>query len=101
MGWFEESKEVFRSLKDILASAFLQRVQRLHDMPKKAIDVFWWPFTQHQLVSEETVTVIDSRCGENFAVHKVENTDQISEQFDGCASWWTQGPDCKLQMVLD
>ncbi|GAB2220078.1 hypothetical protein Drorol1_Dr00007721 [Drosera rotundifolia] len=102
MLWFEESKEVFMSLKGILAASFLQRVQRLHDMPKKALDVFWWPFTQHQLVTEETVTVIDSRCGEKFSVHKVmaENTDLISQEFDGCASWWTQGPDSKLQIEL-
>ncbi|KAL9250706.1 hypothetical protein AKJ16_DCAP17606 [Drosera capensis] len=102
MLWFEESKEVFVSLKGILAASFLQRVQRLHDMPKKALDVFWWPFTQHQLVTEGTVTVIDSRCGENFSVHKVmaENTDLISQEFDGCASWWTQGPDSKLQIEL-
>lgn len=40
-------------------------------MPRKAGNIFWWPFTQHELVPEEIVTVIDSRCGENFAVHKV------------------------------
>lgn len=71
MGWFDNSVSVFGSLKEIMLSAFLKRMQRLHDMPKKACDIFWWPFTQHKLVPEETVTVIDSRCGENFSVHKV------------------------------
>lgn len=71
MEWFDESNDVFASLKDILQSAFSERVKRLHDLRKKAGDIIWWPFTQHGLVSEEKVTVIDSRCGENFAVHKV------------------------------
>ena len=28
-----------------------------------------WPFTQHDAVSKEHVTVIDSRSGQDFAVH--------------------------------
>lgn len=54
-----------------MLSTFLERTKRLHEMPKKSCEVFWWPFTQHKLVPEEKVTVIDSRCGENFAVLKV------------------------------
>ena len=23
----------------------------------------------------------------------------MMQQFDGCASWWTQGPDIKLQVI--
>ncbi|KAG8367701.1 hypothetical protein BUALT_Bualt16G0100400 [Buddleja alternifolia] len=70
ISWFDDAQLIFTSLKEIMLSAFLKRTQRLHDMPKKACDIFWWPFTQHKLVPEENVTVIDSRCGENFAVHK-------------------------------
>ncbi|GFQ01905.1 bifunctional dethiobiotin synthetase/7 8-diamino-pelargonic acid aminotransferase mitochondrial [Phtheirospermum japonicum] len=70
ISWFDKSQMVFTSLQEIMLSAFLERTQRLHEMPNKACDVFWWPFTQHKLVPEEKVTVIDSRCGENFAVHK-------------------------------
>lgn len=54
-----------------MLSAHIKRIQRLHDMPRKAGSLFWWPFTQHKLVPEKMVTVIDSRCGENFAIHKV------------------------------
>ncbi|PIN20538.1 Acetylornithine aminotransferase [Handroanthus impetiginosus] len=100
ISWFEKSQMVFTSLKEIMLSAFQERIQRLHDMPKKACDVFWWPFTQHKLVPEEKVTVIDSRCGENFAVLKFQSFDWISQQFDACASWWTQGPDANLQIEL-
>lgn len=97
ISWFNKSQTVFTSLKEIMLSTFLERTQRLHDMPKKSCDVFWWPFTQHTLVPEEKVTVIDSRCGENFAV---KSSDRISQQFDACASWWTQGPDTNLQIEL-
>lgn len=101
MAWFDESYSVFGSLKEVMLSSYLERIQRLRDMPKKALEVFWWPFTQHKLVPENTVTVIDSRCGENFSVHKVKHQDVMIQQFDACASWWTQGPDATLQVVSD
>ncbi|KAK9275394.1 hypothetical protein L1049_022658 [Liquidambar formosana] len=100
MEWFDESQDVFSSLKEIMQSAFLERIQRLHGMAKKAGDIIWWPFTQHKLVPTDTVTVIDSRCGENFAVYKGQNREFITQQFDACASWWTQGPDATLQVEL-
>ncbi|KAL2464309.1 Bifunctional dethiobiotin synthetase/7 [Forsythia ovata] len=100
INWFDKSQAVFTSLKEIMFSTFTERMQRLHDMPKKACNILWWPFTQHKFVPQENVTVIDSRCGENFAVHKVQSFDLISQQFDACASWWTQGPDASLQIEL-
>ncbi|KAA8539414.1 hypothetical protein F0562_026106 [Nyssa sinensis] len=98
--WFDESQNVFNSLKEIMLSAFLERIQKLHDMPKKAGNIFWWPFTQHKLVPEETITVIDSRCGEYFGVYRVRDHDSITQQFDACASWWTQGTDATLHIEL-
>lgn len=100
MEWFDESQDVFRSLKETLLSAFSERIQRLQDMPNKAGDIIWWPFTQHKLVPEGRITVIDSRCGENFAVYKVRKHGFITPLFDGSASWWTQGPDATLQTEL-
>ncbi|KAF3452815.1 hypothetical protein FNV43_RR03248 [Rhamnella rubrinervis] len=100
MEWFDDACVVFDSLFKIMLSAYSERIRRLHDMPKKAGNVIWWPFTQHKLVPEGGVTVIDSRCGENFAVFKVRNNEVITQQFDACASWWTQGPDATLQTEL-
>ncbi|KAK9130173.1 hypothetical protein Sjap_010660 [Stephania japonica] len=97
--WFGESHGVFCSLKETILSAYSERVKRLHEMPQKAGNILWWPFTQHGLVQEENVTVIDSRCGENFAVYKGGNHGFV-EQFDACASWWTQGPNATLQVEL-
>lgn len=71
MEWFEASRHSFSTLKEIMLSAYYERVKKLHGMPRKARNIFWWPFTQHKLVPEGGITVIDSRCGENFAVFKV------------------------------
>ncbi|CAL1358443.1 unnamed protein product [Linum trigynum] len=98
--WFNDSEAVFNSLREIMVSTFSERIQRLNDMPKKAGDILWWPFTQHKLVPEASITVIDSRCGENFAVYKDRKGGSITQQFDACASWWTQGPDAALQIEL-
>ncbi|XP_062078626.1 bifunctional dethiobiotin synthetase/7,8-diamino-pelargonic acid aminotransferase, mitochondrial [Humulus lupulus] len=100
MEWFEGARGVFDSLVKTMLSAQSERIKRLQEMPKKAMDVFWWPFTQHGLMLEEDVTVIDSRCGENFAVFKAQNNGVMTQQFDACASWWTQGPDSTLQTEL-
>ncbi|KAL8158793.1 hypothetical protein V2J09_000330 [Rumex salicifolius] len=100
MDWYDKSLGAFSSLKQILLSAFIERVERLRSMSQKAGDIFWWPFTQHQLVPKEKVTVIDSRHGETFGVYKVHDHDLISQQVDACASWWTQGPDSTLQIEL-
>ena len=44
-----------------------------------------------QVASDGDVTVIDSRCGEDFAVfQRREGAIAIVPQFDACASWWTQ-----------
>ncbi|MQM07889.1 hypothetical protein Taro_040734, partial [Colocasia esculenta] len=123
MEWFSQSSEIFSSLQDLMLAAYLERIQRLHDIGGKAGNILWWPFTQHKLVPEEAVTVIDSRCGENFSVYKVctsrlcsdnmylsddgrgwdrvtDNKELLIPQFDACASWWTQGPDAALQIEL-
>ncbi|KAK9099928.1 hypothetical protein Scep_023358 [Stephania cephalantha] len=97
--WFNEAHGVFCSLKETILSAYSERMERLHEMPQKAGNILWWPFTQHSLVPEENVTVIDSRCGENFAVYKGGNHGFV-QQFDACASWWTQGPNATLQVEL-
>ncbi|KAK4759822.1 hypothetical protein SAY87_022953 [Trapa incisa] len=98
--WFEDSQGVFNSLRNIMHSSYEEKMQKLLHMRKKAKDKFWWPFTQHGLVPEECVTVIDSRCGESFAVFKDTKDRSITQMFDACASWWTQGPDATLQTEL-
>ncbi|XP_021304673.1 bifunctional dethiobiotin synthetase/7,8-diamino-pelargonic acid aminotransferase, mitochondrial isoform X2 [Sorghum bicolor] len=97
--WFSESSSAFNSLKDALQSFHSRRIERLNSMQRKSKDLLWWPFTQHNLVPQDSVTVIDSRCGENFSVYKIKDK-MLVPQFDACASWWTQGPDSNLQIEL-
>jgi dethiobiotin synthetase/adenosylmethionine--8-amino-7-oxononanoate aminotransferase len=97
--WFSESSSAFSSLKDSLQSFHSRRVQRLNSMQRKSKYLLWWPFTQHDLVPVDSVTVIDSRFGENFSAYKVKDK-TIVPQFDACASWWTQGPDSNLQAIF-
>lgn len=96
--WFDESWAVFKSLKEIMMHTHAERLKRLNEMQKKAGNVLWWPFTQHSLVPKGSITVIDSRSGENFSVYK--SSECITQQFDACASWWTQGPDASFQTEL-
>ncbi|KAM0931081.1 hypothetical protein ACQ4PT_000574 [Festuca glaucescens] len=99
--WFSESSSVFGLLKDALQSFHFTRIQRLNSMQRKSKNLLWWPFTQHNLVPLDSVTVIDSRCGESFSAYKVkDNKMMMTPQFDACASWWTQGPDSNLQIEL-
>lgn len=80
--WFSECRNVFIYLQKLMHTAYLKRLDRLHEIAAKAGEVLWWPFTQHKLVPTETVTVIDSRLGENFSVHKVRVSLSIfSENF--------------------
>ncbi|CAM6099260.1 unnamed protein product [Calypogeia fissa] len=101
--WFAKSARVFSELRNSLEEAHEQRIQRLQEMPKKAKEILWWPFTQHSLVHTAGVTMIDSHCGESFSVFKnslERPRDALVQQYDGCASWWNQGPDAQLQPEL-
>lgn len=100
MNWFDEALDVFTSLKGIMLSAYLERVRRLREMPKRARKILWWPFTQHKLVPEDTITVIDSRCGENFSVYKVRIVGIlclfIAVLKDSCCMWNFSGYEVRI-----
>ncbi|RCH91896.1 hypothetical protein CU098_008924, partial [Rhizopus stolonifer] len=63
-----------------------ERFDRLETMAQKSKDIFWWPFTQHEIVKD--VTVIDSAHQDYFTTYKAGAP---QDMFDSCASWWTQG----------
>jgi dethiobiotin synthetase/adenosylmethionine--8-amino-7-oxononanoate aminotransferase len=69
--WFSMAEGMFADLRDTLERAHSDRIKRLVEMPRKASQILWWPFTQHSLVKEGSIAVIDSRCGENFSIFKV------------------------------
>jgi dethiobiotin synthetase/adenosylmethionine--8-amino-7-oxononanoate aminotransferase len=70
--WFGLAEGKFLELRDVLENAHFKRLRRLGEMPKKASDILWWPFTQHDLVAQDSITLIDSRSGENFSIYKVK-----------------------------
>lgn len=70
--WFALAEGKFLELRGLLENAHFKRLRRLEEMPKKASNILWWPFTQHDLVAQDSITLIDSRSGENFSVYKVK-----------------------------
>lgn len=99
--WYIQSGRVFSQLQQVLERASFKKIRRLRGMQKKAALHLWWPFTQHSLVAEHEITVIDSRSGDNFMIYKhAGESEVISQQIDACASWWTQGPDKEFQLEL-
>ncbi|BFZ58333.1 hypothetical protein PYCC9005_005395 [Savitreella phatthalungensis] len=78
------------SLKHHMIDTHEHRVQRLREMPGKALHTLWYPFTQHGLLEREKVNVMDSAYGDDFACLDAEKQG-LRPVFDASASWWTQG----------
>jgi dethiobiotin synthetase/adenosylmethionine--8-amino-7-oxononanoate aminotransferase len=81
-----------------LAESHAKRILKLEEMSSKAYKTIWYPFTQHNDISPETIMAIDSASGDFFQTHttssststreaetKIENI--LSPTFDGSASW--------------
>ncbi|KAL3138910.1 hypothetical protein ABBQ32_005731 [Trebouxia sp. C0010 RCD-2024] len=102
--WLLECEATFDSLLEQLFANHQQRLNLLNDAASSAKKNLWWPFTQHSTVLKDSVTVIDSRCGEQFAVYQPgkepESSARLQMQYDACASWWTQGVSGELQAKL-
>lgn len=51
-------------------------------------------FSQHTMIPTEAITVIDSRCGDEFTVLRPADAEHprgsLTPSFDAVASWWTQ-----------
>lgn len=70
--WYSANAEGFHSVLDALAerrSAGVRDVLGMKERGKKAI---WWPFTQHDEVTDADVTVLDSAYGDYFCSAEVE-----------------------------
>jgi dethiobiotin synthetase/adenosylmethionine--8-amino-7-oxononanoate aminotransferase len=70
-----------------------KRLQELDSLPSRTLSNIWWPFVQHG--TAKPLTVIDSAHKDFFSVHNTsggsESGSLLDSQFDGSASWWTQG----------
>ncbi|KAI8583664.1 hypothetical protein K450DRAFT_222199 [Umbelopsis ramanniana AG] len=91
--YYEQVDEHLHPVIERLDRKHQERFERLETMAQKSRDVFWWPFTQHDMVKE--VTVIDSAYNDHMYTYAPEAPGkkelQPKEMFDACASWWTQG----------
>ncbi|KAH8200995.1 hypothetical protein TruAng_004854 [Truncatella angustata] len=76
------------------------RLLKLGSMSALAHSKIWYPFTQQKLTNPDTITAIDSACGDHFQTliptsqrDRSEDTQTavLQSSFDGSASWWTQG----------
>ncbi len=67
--WLDACAPQFDGLADTLRQAHSRRVAALAGAPALARALLWWPFTQHDDVRDEDVTVIDARIGDELLVH--------------------------------
>ena len=90
------------SMTDVLAhldTRHQQRILRLGSMRTAAHKTIWFPFTQHNHLPSDKITVIDSARGDEFQIlapKALPGTQDAQDallrpSFDGSASWWTQG----------
>ncbi|KAG7673147.1 hypothetical protein Ndes2526B_g03439 [Nannochloris sp. 'desiccata'] len=95
--WLEENKDQFDHLLAAAHEQHHRRLDNLRHAAEQAKEVFWWPFTQHGNL--KNVNVVDARAGEHYAVYNAQNdkkdksraAEKLLFEYDGCASWWTQG----------
>lgn len=92
--WLRNNKKSFDSMFSHASSFNTNRINSIVSAGKEALEVIWWPFTQHESVESKDVSVIDSRSGEDMVVFSPKER-ALRHLYDGCASWWTQGMDAK------
>ncbi|KAI1452775.1 bifunctional dethiobiotin synthetase/adenosylmethionine-8-amino-7-oxononanoate aminotransferase [Annulohypoxylon moriforme] len=87
-----------RKILDHLDRKHQARIERLESMSGEAYKKIWYPFTQHKLISQDSIVVIDGARGDFFQtlVPSIRgdgdrNDPVLQPSFDGSASWWTQG----------
>lgn len=98
MGEYYEQMSKLDAVEELVAGLeekHRARIENLEKMASRAHKQIWYPFTQHNDISEKTILTIDSAVGDFF--HTQDTSDSGTERgvlrptFDGSASWWTQG----------
>jgi hypothetical protein len=111
--WLSDATKPLSDMHAHLREWHDRRSARLLAAPTAARNVIWWPFTQHKGMTDGSITVIDARVGERYSVVKghrgssnngsadlPESSESfetsvhdlsVVQEYDGCASWWTQG----------
>ncbi|MEW5314668.1 MAG: hypothetical protein WDW38_006143 [Sanguina aurantia] len=66
--WLQDTESQFQALASQLTTRHAERRAVLRGSASAAQAHLWWPFTQHATMKDSAVQVIDSRCGEEWAV---------------------------------
>eukprot|EP00752_Nemacystus_decipiens_P005181 g4701.t1 len=115
--WYDDdaTERAFGDLLRGLAERRVADADRLAGMKARGREALWWPFTQHDDLSESKVNLLDSAYGDYFCMADVDSEGgggaagrggdeggaesrvggevRVSHRamVDACASWWTQG----------
>ncbi|CAM9921064.1 unnamed protein product, partial [Ectocarpus sp. 12 AP-2014] len=98
--WYDDDATArgFQTLLGGLSERRVAEAARLAGMKARGHRALWWPFTQHDQLSEGKVNLLDSAYGDYYCVADVDEGGGKRETrvsyralVDACASWWTQG----------
>ena len=84
------NSDVIKQANDYLTDFHKRRLSDLQSIKKRASETIWYPFSQHSLINQSTITAIDSAYGDFFQSFE-DNSSSLEPLFDASASWWTQG----------
>lgn len=84
--WYDANAESFENLLGSLAARRAAGARELAGMKMRGRKALWWPFTQHDLLSDEDVNILDSAYGDYFCMAQVEGSGE--EVRASCLCWW-------------
>ena len=87
---------------ETIVDRHFERIKNLEGLPSRTQKAIWHPFTQHKSIEKaDDILVFDSAYGDFFQTKHTNKTFAkvapnrrhalLLPQFDGSASWWTQG----------
>lgn len=88
--YYSEVGPQMEPVVDFLESYTKEKHDYVSNMAAEAEKIIWYPFSQHKEINKNTITTIDSAYGNDFYSLSKDKS-EIVPQFDGSASWWTQG----------
>lgn len=72
--WYVSSSEDFNVILDALRERHSEGLRGVMRMKERGRNVLWWPFTQHDDLTADDITVLDSAYGDYFCTAEVDDT---------------------------
>ncbi|KAA8895757.1 onanonoxo-7-onima-8-eninoihtemlysoneda [Sphaerosporella brunnea] len=93
--YYESTAEKLGATIESLENRHAARIANVRSMSGRAFSKIWYPFTQHEEISANSIQAIDSAHDDFFQTytpsHDTSSSQMLKPKFDGSASWWTQG----------